>query len=199
MPEDTPPLTDDEIRQELARRAAEGYDTDDELLEAVVEVLQDEHPEETELAARVGRLAPEVFRSREEVERTWSVPTDNDRLDRAFTALERAGIVARQHFTCCQTCGHAEIGDDVDDGARGYTFFHQQDTERAAEGGGLYLAYGAFLPEGTSKEEYLRVQTQIGHEIVAALRAEGLEPSWSGEVTQRISLPLTWRRRRPRR
>lgn len=51
--------------------------------------------------------------------------------------------MARQNFTCCQTCGLAEIDDEIEvvraEGrpVRGYAFFHQQDTAGAVEGGSL--------------------------------------------------------------
>ena len=62
--------------------------------------------------------------------------------------LEAAGIVARQNFTCCKTCGFYEINGEMEAAraqgrvVRGYVFFHMQDTERAAKGGDLALAYG---------------------------------------------------------
>lgn len=197
------PLTDERITDALSRAAAEGYGTDDEIVEQVTEALVDEYPDDADLPARVLRLAPQTFDAREALERSWPVPTDCDRLDRAFERLEQAGVVARQDFTCCQTCGHAEIGYEIEQAralrtVRGYTFFHHQDTEGAAEGGTLFLAFGAAFPDGTPKEELLSAEAQIAGEIVAALRAEGLAPSWNGEVTRRIELPLEWRRRRAR-
>ena len=52
----------------------------------------------------------------------WPALTDHDRLEQAFAALETQGVVCRQNFTCCGTCGVAEIGDDREieeiDGAR---------------------------------------------------------------------------------
>jgi len=193
---------DEELVEAIRLRAREGFEGDDTIVEAVAEYLVDEANTVEELSARVGRLAPPILRAQAEEERTWPIPTDCDRLDRAFAALEAKGIVARQHFTCCQTCGHAEIGDEFQAcpvPVRGYTFFHVQDTESAAQGHGLYLAYGAVLPEGTPEDAYPARAVAVGHEVVAALRAEGLSPAWSGDRDRRIELPLTWRRRRARR
>lgn len=197
------PLTDEAIADLLARAAAEGYRTDAEVVEQLTEELVDEHGEDAGVPARVARLAPRVFAARLEEERSWTVPTDCDRLDRAFERLEQAGVVARQDFACCQNCGHAEIGDEIEETralrpVRGYTFFHHQDTERAVDGGPLYLAYGAVPPEGTSKEAWIEAEAGIGREIVAALEAEGLRPAWNGERTKRIQVGLVWRRRRAR-
>jgi hypothetical protein len=73
---------------------------------------------------------------------------------------------------------------------RGYAFYHEQDTESAAGGGGLYLNYGS-CDEGTE------AAVAIGHEIVAALKAKGLDPDWNGSLEKRIGLPLDWKRRGP--
>lgn len=196
-----PPLTDEVITEELTRAVAKGYDSDAEVLELVTESLAGEHGERPGLADRVARLAQPVFEARAAEEQSWPVPTDCDRLDRAFERLERAGIVARQNFTCCQTCGHAEIWDEVARArgpVKGYTFFHMQDTDRAAEGGGLYFAYGAVLPEGSPEENRERASAQIAAEVVAALQAEGLSAAWSGDPGRRIELPLEWQKRRRR-
>jgi hypothetical protein len=196
---DLKPLTDDDIREHLRLRAIEGFDGDAEIVASAIELLADGRGESADVGERVLRLAPEVFAAQALAEQAWPVPTDCDRLDRAFAALERSGVVARQHFACCQTCGHAEIGDEVDSSAgpvHGYAFFHKQDTEHAAEGHGLCVAYGPVVPRGTSKAEFDLAAMDVGREIVAALEREGLSPFWSGEIGRRIELPLTWRRRR---
>jgi len=196
------PHPDEELVAVIRLRAAEGFETDDEIVESVAEYLADEANAAEVLVARVERLAPAILEAHAEQERSWAIPTDCDRLDRAFAVLNARGIVARQNFTCCQTCGHAEIGDEFEAcpvPVRGYTFFHVQDTAHAAEGYGLCLAYGAVLAEGATKPEYDAAAVGVGREIVAALRAEGLAPVWEGDLGRRIELPLTWRRRRARR
>ena len=45
---------------------------------------------------------------------TWPAETDCDRLDKAFADLEQHGIVARQNFSDCGTCGVAEIPAEID-------------------------------------------------------------------------------------
>lgn len=193
----SPTATEDsrleEARAFLATRLQAGYDTLDEAIESVVEMLEIDPESDASLVAQIGAVArEELGKIRAELS-SWPAVTDNDRLEKAFAQLEAAGIVARENFTCCQTCGHAEIKDEVgaaiESGVdvRGYTFFHEQDTERAIEGGGVMLAYG------TVKEDVDPVA--IGREIVGALQAAGLEPDWSEEVSKRIAVPLEWRRR----
>lgn len=125
----------------------------------------------------------------------WQAVTDCDRLDAAFAALEREGVVCRQNFSCCGACGAAEIWDEMaaaEERGRavvGYAFFHMQDTEAAVEGGGLYLSYGA-VEAGPDAAE------AVGRAVVDALEAKGLDPLWDGEWTHRIFVPLRWQRRR---
>jgi hypothetical protein len=135
------------------------------------------------------------------VQAGWPEVTDCDRLDAAFAKLEANGIVARQNFTCCQNCGFAEIGAEVADvqdagtDVRGVTFFHQQDADRAVDGGSIYLSYGATHDDGANSDGSDSVE--IAREIVAVLNAHGLKPNWDGTTAQRIEVPLNWRRRFP--
>ncbi|MBF9133566.1 hypothetical protein I0C86_32205 [Plantactinospora sp. S1510] len=119
----------------------------------------------------------------------WPEVTDNDRLTLAFRALDLAGIVARESFSCCQNCGVSEIDEEVAEGEapRGYAFYHQQDAEHAAEGSVLHVAYGPFGQAPSA---------EIGAEVAAALREQGLPVHWDGDSATRIRVPLAWRRRR---
>ncbi|XVU29760.1 DUF6891 domain-containing protein [Actinoplanes sp. CA-054009] len=142
-----------------------------------------------ELHGLAWELVPPAIAAHLEEQAAWPDRTDSDRLTSAFRALDRARIVAREEFTCCRTCGVSEIGDEVADGetARGFVFYHDQDAERAAAGGSLWLAFGSF---GTVPAE------QVGAEVAAALRAEGLSVDWDGSAGQRLHVRLRWARRR---
>ncbi|MGC4001436.1 MAG: hypothetical protein QM767_29845 [Anaeromyxobacter sp.] len=199
--EQVEPLTDEAIRTELRKRAVEGYSTDDGIIRWALDVFSDLHGDLPGLEDRVRGLAEQVFDERRQEELDWPVPTDCDRLDRAFDKLEKKGVLARQDFACCQNCGHHEIGVEIEAApgpVHGYTFFHQQDTESAAEGQGLFLAYGAVLPPGSPDEQWQSSCLDVGHEVAAALRAEGLQVQWDGSQDTRIRVDLTWRRRRRR-
>lgn len=135
-----------------------------------------------------------LWKEQRALETSWSGATDCDRLDKAFADLEERGIVCRQDFTCCGNCGVAEIGAELNEAerrgvhVRGYAFYHQQDTERAVEGDGIYLNYGA-------EKEGEAAALAIAREIVTTLKHHGLDPNWSGSIGQRIHVPLVWRRR----
>lgn len=133
------------------------------------------------------RIAAAEFTQHLVAQADWDSITDSDRLTLAFTALDVDGIVAREIFTCCQSCGHSEIGGEAPPGARGYAFYHQQDAERAAAGGALFLAYGSF---GAAED------AQTGAEISASLTRQGLTVDWDGDVAKRIRVPMRWQRRR---
>src|SRR5581483_9650147 len=137
--------------------------------EAVVE-LGVEHAEDPDAVEGVWDLTDRLFAEHLAAQRNWPELTDSDRLTRAFRDLDQADIVAREVFTCCQTCGHAEIIDEYSPGLwpRGYVFYHEQDADAAITGNGIYLAY-----DGDN-------QKAVGREVVTALRTRGLRPQWNG-------------------
>ncbi|WP_127505739.1 DUF6891 domain-containing protein [Actinoplanes solisilvae] len=138
-----------------------------------------------DLTALAWEVVAAEFAAHLEKQAGWPERTDSDRLTAAFHSLDAAGIVAREDFSCCQNCGVTEIRDETTDGAsRGYVFYHGQDALSAAEGLDIWLAYGG------------RDAEQIAHEIVEALRAEGLTVQWDGTVGLRIHVTLRWARRR---
>ncbi len=126
----------------------------------------------------------------------WPAQTDYDRLHATMQQLENNGVVAREDFTCCGTCGTAEIGYEIetynegDKTATGYTFFHQQDTESAVGGYGLYLNYGTADKDGTDDDSI-----KIGHEIAKTFKDNGFEVDWDGDLRKRIHIALDWKRR----
>ncbi|WP_189259680.1 DUF6891 domain-containing protein [Lentzea flava] len=190
---EVPPLDLDESeREQLEQRVREvlagGYTTRAELAELAEDYLstEDSRPVSRE-QARV--LADRLWLERVAEQASWRGETDPERLTRAFTALQDNGITARENFTCCRSCGQAEIGAEAEPDARGFVYFHSQCTDSAAAGHGLTLYYGGF--DGTSD-----TTAAIGREVVAALEAAGLRAEWDGDPGRSITVtPLDWRRR----
>lgn len=194
-------MTDAELRSQLheyiAERVAVGFDDLDDIVEGALDGFGQEADEEL-----VARLAEQL--AREEMDRhavaaaAWPAVTDCDRLDAAFDELDAAGIVARQYFTCCNSCGLAEIGGEVPeedrDKVRGFAFYHRQDAGHAALHGKLYLSYGAFYDEGETAADPA-VMATVGEQVAAALRQQGLAVHWDGDIGTRVLVPLTWQRR----
>ncbi|QKW21632.1 hypothetical protein HUT16_23515 [Kitasatospora sp. NA04385] len=165
-----------------------GYATLAQAAEVAEEYLVDgEHRPVGKEQAR--QLADRLWLERVAEQRTWVGETDPERLARAFAALDAAGITARENFTCCGSCGNAEIGAESAPGARGFVFFHAQCTEGAARGGDLWLLYGGF--DGSAE-----TTAAVGREVVAALAGAGLTTAWNGEPGDAIRVTgLDWRRR----
>jgi hypothetical protein len=127
-------------------------------------------------------------------QRGWPSVTDCDRLDDAFAELEATGVVSRQNFWCCGTCGLAAIGEQMEASAsqgidaRGYAFYHEQDTESAVEGRGIYLYYGSVY--GADERSL-----EIAREIQEVLHRHGLRTEWNGSLQKRIKVQMDWKRR----
>jgi hypothetical protein len=186
----------DDLHDFIKVQVAAGYAPIGEIVEEAVQVfVADTTADANALRGAALAVADRALSAHVADQANWPDTTDCDRLDAAFAELDQAGIVARQHFSCCGTCGAHEIHDEMDQAekagtpARGYTFFHVQDTEHAVGGDLLYLSYGAVNRDKTAS-------VAVGNEVVAALRRHGLSPAWNGKHAHRIALPLTWQRRR---
>ncbi|KAB8158914.1 hypothetical protein FH609_019820 [Streptomyces sp. 3MP-14] len=165
-----------------------GYADRDQLAEQAEDFLVrgDERP----VSGRQARaLADRLWLERVAEQAGWEGETDPERIERAFRKLAFGGITAREHFTCCRSCGNAEIGGVSPPDARGFVYFHQQSTEGAANGGQLSLYYGRF--DGSEE-----TTAAVGREVVAALTEEGLTVEWNGSPSAAIAVTgLDWRRR----
>jgi hypothetical protein len=186
----------DELHDFIKVQIAAGYLPLGDIVDEAVEVFAETTPDPAALRLAARAVAEQSLAAHLSDQAAWPMTTDCDRLDAAFAELDKAGIVARQHFTCCGTCGTHEITDEIEQAAqagvevRGFTFFHIQDTEHAVGGESLYLSYGAVNSDKVAA-------VVIGHEVVGTLTRHGLDPAWNGKHAHRIALPLTWQRRRP--
>lgn len=126
-----------------------------------------------------------------------------NKLDLAFADLERQKIIARQDWTCCGTCGIAEIGNDVEDVSawRGYVFFHTQDTNQLIENHSTYLNYGIFWANHVTEAEfhamsqderqafYERACVALMSEVVVpTFERHGIVVDWDNDFGQRMLL-----------
>ena len=184
----------DDLREYIRRDVAAGFSSEEAISRNAVEMLSDDY-DETALTPHAVKITRELMAAHEREQASWPSVTDCDRLDAAFRALEGAGVVCRQDFSCCGSCGAGEIEDEMQRAAtggkkvRGYAFYHQQDTESAVEGDGLYLSYGAV-------EDGETAAVAVGREITAALEQQGLAVKWDGTWETRIGVGLDWKRRR---
>jgi hypothetical protein len=183
-----------ELRHFIALEIQAGFRSRETIINEAVEYMLDEYSPEW-LEEKAASITDELLAWHYSEQLLWQDVTDCDRLDEAFAELDRMGIVARHDFSCCQTCGHIEIGDEIDStcsqhNVSGYVFYHQQDTDTVVQHGYLYLAYGAV--SGKESESLM-----IAHQVCDVLQKHGLETDWNGSIHTRICIPmLEWKRRR---
>jgi hypothetical protein len=184
----------EDLRSFIAYQMREGFDSAHEIIENAAHYASEQHGRD-DLQPTIKQIAAELMAAHRAEEADWEGPTDCDRLDEAFSALNRRGIVARQNFSCCNNCGFEEIWDEVEkaekaDPVEGYVFYHFQCIERAIESGELPMAYGSVEED----EEALR---RVATAVVAELRGAGLSASWEGTAEHPILVKdIVWRRRR---
>lgn len=100
-------------------------------------------------------------------------------LSSTFLHLHHLGIVSKQNFSCCQSCGTKAIQDYSKDYS-GYAFFHIQDRCSALVNRMLYISYDSF--EGN--------QIGVGRLVAKLLKVYGFEVTWNRSGFQRIRIEL---------
>lgn len=192
-----------QIRERIDQLLAEGFDPPDAIRESVIEGVTDP---DGNGPLRIGPLVDEAFAAamaaRAIAQRSWPAVTDCDRLDAAFEELNAAGIMARHNWTCCGTCGAAEMPDEFDRlGGRwqdvpivGYAFYHMQDVESAVDGFGICLDYGSTEP-APDEAAYERQCLLVAERVRETLERHGLTVEWNGTYEKRIAVPMDWKRR----
>jgi tetratricopeptide (TPR) repeat protein len=145
-----------------------------------------------DLAAGLTAYALRRFEEQRTRQAGWTGPTINDAIDRAFAELNQCGIVALQDAGPTMAAGWENVHEVASsrNHSRGAVFYHRQDLERALDGGGLYLAYGAFADDDQQT-------LAVGHEVRATLGRHGVPVEWNGSTNDRLRIPpFEWRKRR---
>lgn len=184
----------EDLQSFIAYRVREGLESAHEIVENATDYALETHGRD-DLQPAIKRLTAEALATHRAEQSGWGSTTDCDRLDEAFAALNRRGIVARQDFSCCTKCGHTDIWDEIaqveeHQQVEGYVFYHLQCTERAIASGQLLLAYGTV-------EESEEALARVANVAVSELRQAGLDAKWQGDGGCPIVVDgLVWRRRR---
>lgn len=185
----------EELRTYISRDVKGGYAAYDEIVDNALEIVSGDYDSEM-MRPHAQRMFDEEVALHRAAEWEWPAVTDCDRLDEVFASLEARGIVCRQNFSCCGTCGSAEIWNEIKEATdaglsvRGYAFFHMQDTHSAVDGYGLCLNYGAV-------EEGEQAALDVAREISRELETSSLKVDWDGTWQKRIAVKLDWMRRLP--
>ena len=181
----------------IMREMAAGFSSRKEIIELAVRRHRD-GADDKELRELAEELANPFFYRHLDAQLGWPLVTDCDRLDIAFAQLEEKGIAIRHGLRDDGAKDFMEELDRAADAARpprGYVFYQRRDTAAAIDGHGLYLDYGAIEDDEDDCEDE-RASLGIGHEVVEALRRQGLEARWDGTLSSRINVALDWKRRR---
>lgn len=189
------------MRALLELRLRESFQSQDQLSNSIIEYYT-KAMSESKVREIIASVLPGLLSARQQEMQSWPAVTDCDRLDAAFEDLNSRGIMARHNWSCCGNCGASEIYEEFErlghkwNGIAivGYAFYHQQDTEGAASGGGLFLSYGS-TQECESREQWEATSLAIGRQICQALRERGLDTSWDGSFKKRIQVSMDWKRR----
>ncbi|WP_433673636.1 DUF6891 domain-containing protein [Microbacterium gorillae] len=179
-----------EVRDAAWSQVVRG-ETDPELF---VELYEDELAE-WDIAKDVAIAAfNHVVAARRAQQAAWPADAHTNLTD-AFEALNRAGIVARENFSCCGSCAAAEIWDERDDSrsSRGYVTYNQQDTEQLIERQRVYVSYGAFWDAWIAESEWTDLSDEAREsayaDIVIKLMIEEVVP-----VFEKRGITVTWNR-----
>jgi hypothetical protein len=101
-----------------------------------------------------------------------------------FAFMSERGIIAKENFQCCTTCGCAAIEDAIkEDGHEfhGWCFYHAQDDEDRARGNSFYLTYGSVNNNDDEAKK-------VGEQIVQILKDHNVKTEWDGNVSHRIEV-----------
>jgi hypothetical protein len=182
-----------ETKEEIAVLVRSGFYDKARLMEIVCEEMYE--PGELEASEVAAAIDAELLKWTQE-KNAWPKTTDCDRLDAAFTALEKRGLIALHNAGLTQSDGFDDFREvharhPKKSSIIGYCFYHGQDLERAVRGGGLYLAFGPVDPKDEQKEG-----PRVGNIIREELERTGLHVDWDGTFAQRIYVPkFVWQRR----
>jgi hypothetical protein len=131
--------------------------------------------------------------------------TFKTKLNLAFKAMRKAGLLARQNYKCCQNCGGYALTTEAEKLVKagktvnGCCFYHHQDAAVLRESRSrswrapvateyLYLAYGDM---SSNELGNIGLSTaEVGKIVVRCLVDAGLDPIWNGSTDQRIKVTV---------
>ena len=115
------------------------------------------------------------------------------RLNVAFAAMRKAGIVARQNFSCCGSCAGYEIATDIEAMAparrakvQGTAFYTKQEWRQfdGRKPQGIYIPYGQVATQAHGDVGLTTVA--VGQIVATCLKEAGLEVEWDGTPEKTI-------------
>jgi len=113
------------------------------------------------------------------------------KVEKLTRILAKSDILLKTDFTCCNTCGGAEIDRHRKDNQTAYCFWHSQDQERIDEqlenqkSAETYLSWGFFdYQKDRPDDEY----QELANKIKCAANLCEIEAETDGDINTRIKL-----------
>lgn len=179
--------TDEYILEAIRVAVWSGFCDADDVDQIIDDIIEDGADEALLRAA----IAPE-FEKKAQAELSWPALTDCDRLNTAFAAASESGFVALHNAGYTMSDGLSDVSEAAaasDTPAPYYCFYHGQDVQRAINGGGLFVAFGAFAGDAAAKLD-------AGRALSRYLKDAGLEVTWNGDPETRLCIStFDWKRR----
>lgn len=166
-----------------------GFESLEDIINDALEAVEEEGWESEISEEWIRKTFSQEYAKHEEAAKTWSKPTDTDRLRQAFDNLCRDKIIALHNAgyeTADAIYDAGSVWKDAEDMGitpLGYCYYHGQDLERAIEDNILMIGfYGA--TENNDKEAII-----VGNKVAKALKEVGFDIEWNGSAQKRISIP----------
>lgn len=165
-----------------------GFESLDDIITDALEAVEDEGWESEIHEKWIRETLGSEYTKNEAESKSWTYPTDTEKLHSVFDNLCKQKIVALHNAGYTQSDAIYDVQsvwqDLEDNGVKpvGYCYYHGQDLERVIETGTLCIGfYGE--KEKNDKEAII-----IGHKIVSLLKEQGFSVEWDGSASKRIEI-----------
>ncbi len=190
------PAHREEILMGMSCSLKYGFVSESDLVEEAIDLIDESYDLYTKevIRSEVEQCATLSIQKAKAEQMLWPEVTDCDKLDAAFEELDQLGVIAAHDFTCCLSCGRAEMEDLLNDESNsssyywGGCFYHSQDTLFAVDCGDLHIAY-------LTKDMSENSQRMLGGLITEVCCDYGLKAFWDGSIDRRVKVELDWKRR----
>ena len=165
-----------------------GFESLDDIITDALEAVEDEGWENEIHGEWIRKTLGSEYTKNEAESKSWTYPTDPEKLRTVFDNLCKQKIVALHNAGYTQSDAIYDVQDvwqDLEDNGIkpiGYCYYHGQDLERVIQTGILCIGfYGE--KEKNDKEAII-----IGHKIVSLLKEQGFTVEWDGSASKRIEI-----------
>ena len=140
------PTLEADIKSFIELQTKAGFLSHKEIAEECYLEFHGDHPDDDALEYTIRVVTAAEVCLHEFEQNKWH-ETDCDKLDEAFAALDRMGILTRQNL-CCQPCGHDKLLAEsfiynFERDIFGYAFTTEGDVKSAIHKNYLYIAFGS--------------------------------------------------------